>query len=151
MCNNCTIVKTKIQCVIKHLGEINIYVWKMSKKCHPPPFNLKNNFSQEGNSFSKMTFRPWINKNLDWLININNYKKKALKRSVSVIVSANLLSVIGLKNPDRSTTNCLVKTELANNLFIFNTFFKANVQEFDAIFLWFFQHCSSRHQSDIQQ
>lgn len=42
--------------------------------------------------------------------------------------------------------------ELANNLFIFNTFFfKANVLAFEAIFLWFFQYSSSRHQPDVQQ
>ncbi len=27
LCNNCTIVKTKMQCMIKHLGEINIYIY----------------------------------------------------------------------------------------------------------------------------
>ncbi len=47
LCNNCTIVKTKMQCMIKRLGEINIYFWKMSKKCPPSPFKLKNPLSQE--------------------------------------------------------------------------------------------------------
>ncbi len=47
LCNNCTIVKTKMQCMIKRLGEINIYFWKMSKKCPPPPLKFKNPLSQE--------------------------------------------------------------------------------------------------------
>ncbi len=33
--------------MIKHLGEINIYFWKMSKKIPPPPLKLKNPLSQE--------------------------------------------------------------------------------------------------------
>ncbi len=39
--------------MIKHLGEINMYFWKMSKKLPPPPLKLKNPLSQESPKMGK--------------------------------------------------------------------------------------------------
>ncbi len=39
LCNNCMIVKTKMHCMFKHLGEINICFSKMSKNAPLHPSN----------------------------------------------------------------------------------------------------------------
>ncbi len=115
LCNNCTIVKTTMQCMIKHLDETNIYFLKNVKKCPPSTPKIKK-IPLTSHLRGEFIFRNLIqalNKCLkSWLDHhykkILHNKKKALIRSVSVIISEDTAfcdrrSVIGLKNPDWST------------------------------------------------
>ncbi len=54
----CTILRTKMQCVIKHLRDINIYFWKMSKKCPPSTPKIKIPLSQES-PMREIHFQKW--------------------------------------------------------------------------------------------
>ncbi len=92
LCTNCTIEKTKNNCMIKHLGKIN----KSNEKNPPSQESPKKAIP----SISKNEIQA-LDKCLKILIGVPlkiilHNKKKALKR---------LVSVIGLKNPDLSTTN----------------------------------------------